>query len=243
MSAGLCIGTSGWSYDCWRDDFYAGVPRKHWLRHYASRFNAVEVNASFYGQLRPTTYQHWSQDTPSGFVFTLKAHRYLTHMTRLAFPLEALLRQRDAALPLAGKLAAIVWQMPAKLAFDLPRLERFASMLEEWREVRHVLEFRDDSWFCPATADALSAHRLAVCQSDAHDWPLWSAVTTDLVYVRLHGHDRTYSSPYPDDQLRAWAVRIERWRSENRSVHVYFDNTDSGHAIQDAERLKAMLDA
>ena len=87
----------------------------------------------------------------------------------------------------------------------------------------------------------LREHRIALCQSDAADWPLWDAVTTSLVYVCLHRHDVTSAAPYSNTQLRAWEVTLRRWLHEGRDVHVYFDNDPSGHAPRDALRLLALL--
>lgn len=241
MREALYIGTSGWSYPGWKEAFFAGVPRKDWLRHYAGQFNSVEVNASFYGRLQPRTCEHWDQETPADFRFAIKGSRSLTHVHKLLLPHDALQPMREPSLKLGRKLAVVIWQMPKSLHFDLPRLERFAESLRNWPEVRHALEFRHGSWFCREAADCLRRCHLAVCQSDAADWPLWDAVTTDLVYLRLHGHEQTYVSAYADVQLKPWAERIERWLADRRQVYVYFDNTDCGHAPRDAERLKEML--
>jgi uncharacterized protein YecE (DUF72 family) len=241
MREGLYIGTSGWSYAGWKDEFFAGFPRRDWLRHYAERFNSVEVNATFYGGLQPATFERWKQETPAGFKFAIKGHRYLTHVSKLLFPPDALARQRDTAMILADKLAVVIWQMPSSLTLDLPLLEGFAAALQNWPEVRHALEFRDASWFGPEAADCLRQHGFAVCQSDSANWPLWNGVTSDLVYVRLHGHEKTYRSAYTEAQLDGWADRIKGWLAEGRQVHVYFDNTDAGHAPKDASRLMGIL--
>ncbi len=90
-------------------------------------------------------------------------------------------------------------------------------------------------------AACLRDHRIAVCQSDAADKPLWKAVATDLVYVRLHGHEVTYASRYSGAELSAWAEKVRRWLQEGRDVHVYFDNDASGHAPHDALRLLALM--
>jgi uncharacterized protein YecE (DUF72 family) len=103
------------------------------------------------------------------------------------------------------------------------------------------MEFRHPSWFTDEVANCLRAHRIAACQSDAADWPLWDVVTTDLIYVRLHGHEATYASAYPESELRAWARKIRRWQREGRDVHVYFDNDAWGHAPRNAQRLLALL--
>lgn len=242
MRSGLFIGAGGWRYDDWRNGFYRDVPRKLWLKHYAKHFNAVEINTSFYGALQPATLERWRQETPGGFRFSIKANRFLTHVQRLRVAPASLARQRNALLPLGDKLAVVLWQLPKNFGFDPERLEAFTEMLKEWGEVRHALEFRDASWFCSATSDCLGRHRIAACQSDAADWPLCQVVTTDLAYLRLHGHESTYASAYSQSQLEAWAEKINHWLKENRQVHVYFDNTDAGHAPVDAMRLMAMLE-
>jgi uncharacterized protein YecE (DUF72 family) len=100
-----------------------------------------------------------------------------------------------------------------------------------------VIEFRHRSWFDDRVAACLREHRIGICQSDAADWPLWDAVSTDLVYVRLHGRELTYASNYPEPELRAWARKLRRWVGEGRDVHVYFDNDAGGNAPRNALRL------
>lgn len=238
----LCIGTSGWAYEAWAGGFYAGVPRANWLEHYARHFDAVEVNATFYHAVKPATFAGCRAATPRGFRFAIKAHRYLTHIRRLAFPRASLLAQRDAAAPLREKLAVVLWQVAAGLQRDRARLERFLAQLDAWPRVRHAVEFRHPSWFDDEVGGLLAAHRVAAVQSDAADWPRWDAVTTDLVYVRLHGRRATYRSAYSRRELGLWAGRIRRWRGEKREVHVYFDNTDAGHALENALTLRSLLE-
>ena len=236
------IGTSGWTYDAWRDGLYAGVPRKDWLAHYASNFNAVEVNGTFYHLLPRRTFEHWRSDTPGGFHFAIKSNRYLTHLKRLAFQRADLARERGAVSALGEKLAAVLWQLPAGLARDDALLERFAGRLAAWPGTRHAIEFRHPSWFCDEIAEQLSERRIAAVQSDSADWPMWTAVTTDFVYVRLHGNRRTYASAYGARGLAPWARRIRAWLAEGRTAHVYFDNTAFGHAVDDALALRRMIE-
>ena len=89
--------------------------------------------------------------------------------------------------------------------------------------------------------ECLKRHRVAVCMSDAPDWPMWEEVTTDLVYIRLHGHTRKYASSYSKPVLKKWATRIQTWLKENRNVHVYFDNDAEGAALRNAITLLKML--
>lgn len=237
MSAAVYIGTSGWNYEGWRDDFYADVQKKDWLRFCAEHFTAIEVNATFYRLQSKETFQRWRDGTPASFRFAIKANRYLTHNKKLADPLPAIRLERDRAAGLGNKLCAVVWQLPHNFKKNLARLDAFVRALHSWRRVRHAIEFRHPTWFDDEVAVCLQRHAIAVCQSDAVDWPLWDAVTTDLVYVRLHGHAVTYASGYSDAELRAWATKVRRWQHEGRDVHVYFDNDALGHAPCDALRL------
>ena len=194
------VGTSGWNYDVWREAFYGGRPRKDWLRFCAQRFTAIEANATFYRLQTKATFERWRRETPPEFRFAIKANRYLTHNKKLKDPLPAIRLERDRAARLGPKLAAVIWQLPRNFHRNPGRLETFVRALGGWRRVRHAIEFRHESWFDEEIAACLRAHRIAVCQSDAADWPLWDAVTTDLVYVRLHGHTETYASGYSDER-------------------------------------------
>jgi uncharacterized protein YecE (DUF72 family) len=235
------IGTSGWNYAEWAHDFYADVAKKDWLRHYAQLFTAVEVNATFYRLQNRGTLERWKDKTPPDFRFAIKANRYLTHTKKLHDPEIPVQRERESAAGLGEKLAVVLWQLPAGLPKVMDRLAHLAKALDTWEEVRHALEFRHPSWFDQEVADHLSAHRLAVCLSDAADWPLWDTVTTNLVYVRLHGHTHTYASAYGAELIDYWASRTQGWLAEGRCVHVYFDNTAEANAPRDALRLRERL--
>lgn len=238
---GLNIGTSGWNYTHWKDTFYSGVKRKDWLRHYAEQFRSVEVNATFYRLQERKTFERWREETPSGFRFSIKGNRFLTHNKKLSDPVESVRRERERASGLGDKLAVVVWQLPGNLHKNAGRLRGFVEALGRWSETRHTIEFRHPSWFDAETGDILSDAGIANCWSDAADWPMWDAVTTDLVYCRLHGHTRTYVSEYDEASIRQWADRIRLWLSERREVHIYFDNDAEAHAPQDARRLMNAL--
>ncbi len=235
------IGISGWNYKTWKDTFYAGIPQKHWLRFCAEHFNAVEVNATFYRLQTKATFERWREQTPTHFRFAIKGNRYLTHNKKLINPSSSIRLDRQRAKGLGDKLAAVLWQMPHTLRKNIERLRAFAVALRRWPEARHALEFRHTSWFDDEVAECLHAHRLAVCLSDAADWPMWDAITTDMVYVRLHGHTRTYVSAYGAASLKRWAARIGQWLTEGRDVHVYFDNDAEGAAPRDALRLVKLI--
>jgi uncharacterized protein YecE (DUF72 family) len=220
---------------------YADTPTKKWL-HVASRaFDALEINGSFYTQIKPETYTRWYEETPPEFRFALKGHRFVSHYKRLRDCADSIVRLRDQVEPLKEKLAAVVWQLPSNFRCSLERLEDFMRSLEQWRDVRHAIELRHRSWFVPEVADIMRAANVAVCMGDAPDFPMWREVTADMVYVRLHGHTRKYASSYSERSLQAWAEDARRWLAEGRDVHVYFDNDAEGHAVRNALRFQEIV--
>ena len=235
------IGTSGWNYKTWRDGFYGDRPQRQWLRFCAERFNAIEVNGTFYRLQPQATFEKWRNETPDGFPFAIKGHRYVTHNKKLIDVEEPVIRCRDAASPLGKRLAAVVWQLPSFFKKNIERLEKFLRTLRHWKSTRHSIEFRHKTWFDDEVVECLTKHAVAICMSDAPDWPMWNRVTTDLVYIRLHGHTRKYASSYSKSALKKWAKRAECWLQENRDVHVYFDNDAEGAAPKNALMLLEML--
>ena len=241
MAGKAYIGTSGWNYKSWRNGFYGNTPQKRWLRFCAERFSAIEVNGTFYRLQEKSTFKKWRDETPKHFVFAIKGHRYVTHNKKLLDVGEAVIRCRESASPLGERLAAVVWQLPAFLKKNFGRLEQFLEDLGHWESTRHAIEFRHKSWFDDEVAECLERHKIAVCMSDAPDWPMWDRVTTDLVYIRLHGHTRKYASSYSKAALEKWAMRIRHWLGEKRAVHVYFDNDAEGAAPRNSLTLLEML--
>lgn len=231
------IGTSGWNYRNWRDSFYGDTPQKKWLGFCSQRFTGIEVNGTFYRLQSRDTFRRWRDETDPDFRFAIKANRYLTHRKKLINPTDSLRLEKERADAMGEKLAAVVWQLPNGFKKNFERLEGFVEALAVWPRVRHAVEFRHASWFDDEVAECLAAHRVAICQSDAADWPMWERVTTDLVYARLHGHTRTYASAYGDDLLDQWAQKTNRWLAEGRDVHIYFDNDSEGAAPLDAMKL------
>jgi len=235
------IGTSGWMYPGWREHLYADTPVRRWLEVASRTFGALEINGSFYSQIKPETYVRWRETTPPEFRFALKGHRFITHYKRLRGCEASIVRLRDQAAGLGDKLAAVVWQLPGHFTQNLRALDEFAAALTVW-PVRHALEMRHSSWFVPEVAARLREARIAVCLSDAPRFPMWREVTTDLVYVRLHGHTRMYASSYAPASLRRWADDARRWLAEGRDVHVYLDNDAEGHAVRNALALSELVD-
>ena len=268
------IGTSGWSYRHWRGAFYpAGLPARAELAHASSVFRTLEINRSFYALLDPETCASWRDTTPKDFVFALKGSRFITHAKKLR-DVETPLANFFASGPLVlgRKLGPIVWQLPATLSFDrarietfftrLPRTHRAAAALAAQHDdrvsapyvgsggrgaLRHAIEPRHPSFADPAFAELARAHGVAIVVADSASWPLFEQVTTDFMYLRLHGREHTYASAYDAAALDAWAAKIHGWaapkRGAARDVYVYFDNDMHAFAPRDAQALAARLGA
>jgi uncharacterized protein YecE (DUF72 family) len=231
--ARIHVGTSGWVYRGWRAHLYADAPARRWLEIASRTFSSLEINGSFYSQIAPATYARWRAETPAGFRFALKGHRFVTHYKRLRDCAASIIRLRDQASHLGDKLAAVVWQLPSNFTLDRARLADFLRALRSWR-IQHAIELRHRSWFTPDVAALLRDAGAAACMSDAPDFPMWREVTADFVYVRLHGHTRKYASSYSTASLQRWAADARQWADHGRDVFVYFDNDAEGHAVRNA---------
>jgi uncharacterized protein YecE (DUF72 family) len=235
------IGTSGWVYAGWREHLYADTPLKKWLQVASRAFDALEINGSFYTQIKPETYARWYAETPEHFRFALKGHRFVTHYKRLRDCRDSIERLRDQTEPLREKLATVVWQLPSNFEPAVERIEDFAAALTAWPGVRHALELRHRGCFTSEIAAAMRQRNLAVCMGDAPDFPMWKEITSNLVYIRLHGHTRKYASSYSEHSLRGWADDVKRWLARGLDVHVYFDNDAEGHAVRNALRFQELV--
>jgi uncharacterized protein YecE (DUF72 family) len=234
------IGCSGWNYAHWRGSFYPErLSESRWLEHYAKSFDTVEVNASFYRLPTRKSAERWAAATPPGFVFSVKASRYLTHVKRLreVSAGAARLSERIEPLPEAGKLGPILWQLPENFHRDD---ERLANALAELPSGRHAFEFRHESWFAPVVEDLLRARGVALVIGDHPERPFQTlARTAEWMFARLHmgrGRDGNYTPA----QVREWAERVREWRSEG-DVYLYFNDDWSGHAVTEALRLKELV--
>lgn len=233
------IGTAGWS-----------IPKQHaaafatagsHLERYAQRFNAVEINTSFYRPHRKTTYERWAASVPADFRFAVKAPQEITHERRLIDThdaLDAFLAQTDG---LGAKLGPLLFQLPPSLTFDAAAARAFFTMLRERYRQSAVCEPRHPTWFTPDAEDLLTGFGISRVAADPAIVP--AAVEPgghdEMAYVRLHGAPRVYYSNYDDDQIDGYARQIARLAQ--RSVWCIFDNTAEGAATGNAAALAAML--
>ncbi len=234
------IGTSGWSYRHWRDVFYPpGLPTRDWLRHYASRFSTVELNATFYRLPRPETFEAWARQAPPGFCFALKASRYLTHIRRLREPGEPLERLLAAARPLGGHMGPLLFQLPPRWVPDADRLRALAEAVPQGLPA--AVEFRDPAGYTPQVLDLLADLGLALVVHDHPAAPAPREVTGPFAYVRFHGPGPLYGGEYGEAGLAGWAEWIRGLRGRGVPVYAYFNNDAGAAAVRDALRLADMV--
>jgi uncharacterized protein YecE (DUF72 family) len=235
------VGCSGWQYKHWRGDFYPRpLPQSRWFERYASVFDTVEINNTFYRLPEASTFEAWADRAPRGFLFAVKASRFLTHMKKLKDPEEPVDRFFSRARSLRSHLGPVLYQLPPGWKLDLGRLEHFLHVLP--RDVRHVLEFREPSWYADRVYEQLERHRVALCLHDMPHSATGRHRVGPFVYVRFHGASGRYDGSYPADRLAPWADWLNEQRAAGVDVYAYFNNDVGGHAPRDAVTLREMLD-
>lgn len=233
------IGTSGWAYDDWRTIFYPPeLPQREWLGYYARRFDTVEINNSFYRLPTVQAFSTWREHAPLGFVYAVKASRFLTHIKKLKDPDPGLQLFFERACHLGNALGPILYQLPPSLHLDLPRLETFLAALPT--KYRHVVEFRDPSWLVEEVFQLLERYHVSHCLHDLPPLKVPLRVTASPVYVRFHGNP-LYRGDYRLPALKQWAKHIAGWHGNGLDVFVYFNNSIGGRALKNAETLQNLL--
>jgi uncharacterized protein YecE (DUF72 family) len=234
------VGTSGWHYDHWIGCFYPpDTPKDRWLEHYAGQFDTVELNNTFYQLPREKNFLRWKEQTGEGFVFAVKANRYITHVKKLKDASAELKRFFRAVNTLGKKLGPVLYQLPPQLHLNLELLEGFLRLLPK-RKVA-VFEFRHKSWFCDETFEMLRKYKAAFCIHDMPEVPTPRVITANSVYIRFHGPTGCYTGSYTDGMLAEWAGWIEENRKGRRRFYAYFNNDIAGHAVENARQLLSNL--
>jgi uncharacterized protein YecE (DUF72 family) len=235
------IGCSGWNYGHWRERVYAkGLPPRRWLEYYATLFDTVEVNTTFYRLPTRSAVAGWVEQTPKSFLFTVKASRYLTHIKRLTDMESGVARFYERIEPLvqSGKLGPVLWQLPGNFRRND---ERLASALEHLPQGRHCFEFRHESWFEDDVYALLRQRGVALVIGDNPKRPFQThELTADWTFIRFHYGHRGRNGNYSERELEEWRRRIAAWRSRV-DVYAYFNNDWEGYAVKNAVWLRSRL--
>jgi len=235
------IGCSGWEYRHWRGEFYrATIPKTCWFEHYARTFDTVEINNTFYRLPEKKTFAAWSARAPRGFLYAVKASRFLTHMKKLRDPEEPLDRLFSRMQPLRTHLGPILYQLPPGWKLDRNRLEQFLQVVPDG--FQHVLEFRDPSWYANDVMALLDRYGVALCLHDMRGSATGRERVGPFVYVRFHGATGHYGGSYSDSRLREWADWLLAQQRLGTDVYAYFNNDVGGHAPRNALTLRRMME-
>lgn len=245
MSTGdrvIRVGTCGWQYDDWRDEFYPrDLPKTGWLRSYAESFDTVECDNAFYRLPTRDTFATWAAALPDGFSMAVKASRFLTHVKRLKDPAEPVKRLLDACEGLGDRLGPILLQLPPTMKADADRLEACLACFPS--SIRVAVEPRHDTWWSEDTRRVLERRHAALVWADRLGQPvspLWR--TTAWGYVRLHQGRDEFPPDYTTRQLRRWFDRIgDTWPTRG-DVFVYLNNDPGAAAIRNAKALQRMAE-
>ncbi len=275
------IGISGWRYAGWRGVFYPEhLPQRRELEFASRTFSSIEINGTFYSLQKPDYFRRWAAETPDDFLFAVKGGRFITHMRKLLAVETALANfMASGILALGSKLGPILWQFPPQMHFDAARFESFFKLLprttgeaarvalgcderifsrscleaEQDLPMRYAIEIRHESFATPQCIDLFREHGMCLVVADTVEWPLLFDVTSDFIYMRLHGSEQLYASGYEADAIETWARRVDDLRNGRRAegthahetvaqphprdVFVYFDNDIKVRAPFDAQTL------
>src|SRR6266851_658414 len=254
------IGIGGWTYEPWRGTFYPDkFPQKRELEYASRKLTSIEINGTFYGSQKPETFAKWRDETPDGFVFSLKAPRFATNRKVLADAGGTIARFfAGGVMELKDKLGPINWQLLPSKKFDPTDFEAFLKLLPkeaEGRALRHVVEVRHDSFRSPDFIALVREHGVAVAIAAESSYPQIADATAPFVYARIMGTTETEDSGYSDAALDLWAGRARAWASggvvdgldyveprradgKNRDVYIY---VISGHKVRNPAAAMALL--
>jgi len=210
------VGIGGWNYAPWRDNFYpAKLVQRRELEYASRQLRAIEINGTFYGTQKPATYAKWAAETPTGFIFSLKAPRYITEGKRLADTGKGVSGFVHGGLAEMGdRLGPILWQLPPSRPFDADDLAAFLDLLPRelnGQPLRHVLEVRHPSFLDARYVALARAQRVPTVFTDSPDYPSLADLTGDFSYARLMRSEDGHPAGYAPAELDRWARHARDW--------------------------------
>ena len=239
MAEQIRIGTSGWLYKHWQGIFYPeDISQKQWFTYYARSFDTVEINSTFYHLQNASVFEHWRQQAPGGFLYSIKASRIITHNQRLEGCQDTLETFLSRASLLGETLGPVLFQLPPSFSLDLSRFESFLALLPQG--FSYAMEFRNPTWLTEEVFALLERFGVALCIHDMPPLRVPLRITAKFVYLRFHG-DVDHAGDYPLETLAAWVERIQTWQRNGLAVFAYFNNDASGMAVRNALTVKQLL--
>jgi uncharacterized protein YecE (DUF72 family) len=241
------VGCSGWVYRDWRGVVYpAELPQRRWFEHYATLFDTVEINNTFYRLPPPSMVDGWATQAPSGFVYATKLGQFGSHRMKLRDAGSWLPNHLDRVERLGSHLGPTLVQLPPRWRRNVERLDEFLAVARAISppELRWAVELREPSWVHDDVFEVLERHGAAHCIHDLLPGCPWVR-TTDWTYLRFHGPAplvRAYHGRYGGRRLWRVADRLRGWVDAGCDVYAYFNNDYEGHAVHDAAWLRDRLE-
>ena len=235
------VGVGGWTYEPWRDNFYpAKLPHAQELSYASRQLTAIEVNGTYYSTMKPASFRKWHDETPEGFMFSLKASRFATNRKLLATAAESIVRFVDSGIEELGpKLGPIVWQMMPTKAFDPEDFAAFLALLPGKagsRALRHVMDVRHESFKSPEYLALARKHKVATVFTDSEKFPSFADLTGDFAYARLMNSQATLETGYAPKALDAWAGHARSWaEGKTPAALPHVEETPSSKAGKDRD--------
>jgi uncharacterized protein YecE (DUF72 family) len=231
MTNRIRIGIGGWTFEPWRNNFYPkGLPHSRELNYASRQVTAIEVNGTYYSTMKRETFGKWRDETPDGFVFTLKANRFATNRKLLATAREPIQRFVASGIgELRDKLGPILWQFMPTKRFDAADFEAFLKLLPRetgGRPLRHVLDVRHESFACEQYLELARRYACTTVHTDSEKFPNIADAGSDMAYLRLMRSESSLATGYPPALLDQWATGCRAWlqKGSQREVFCFFIN-------------------
>jgi uncharacterized protein YecE (DUF72 family) len=238
------VGVGGWTYEPWRNNFFPkGLPHSQELHYASRRLTAIEVNGTYYSTFKPATFAKWRDETPDGFVFSLKANRFATTRKVLGTAGESIERFVGSGIAQLGdKLGPLVWQFMPTKQFDAADFEAFLKLLPrevEGRPLRHVLDVRHQSFLDPAYLPLARRYGCTTVHTDSAKFPAIADAHSELAYIRLMRSEPQRPTGYPPDVLDQWARGARAWldKGAGKEAFVFLINGAKERAPAAAQEL------
>jgi len=252
------VGTSGFKFKDWKGAFYPeGTPEKSWLEYYATQFDCLEMNSTYYRQVHPATFYQMARKVPEGFQFTVKAYGGLTHEIAGGDNEADFATFLESLRPLveAGKFGGVLAQFPTSFHNTEENRAYLARFRERMGEVPVVVEFRQREWVGEATWAFMRSLDLGWCAVDEPQFrslmPPVCVATSSVGYVRFHGRNyqtwwqgdskSRYDYLYTRDELSEWLPKIRALDEETGKVFVFMNNCFGAQAAKNAIDIRDLL--
>jgi uncharacterized protein YecE (DUF72 family) len=234
-------GTSGWSYQDWKGNFYPQkLSQAKWFAHYSRQFNSVEVNATFYRWFEEKTYENWRKKAPDGFKYVIKLPRTITHQKLLKNIGQPAQRFELLAGHLQDKLGMLLMQLPPKMPYLPDRLNEALGAFKHPEKL--VVEFRTTRFFTDEISSILSHHGATFCIVDSPDIKPLPALTSKIAYIRMHGYTEWYKHRYSSEHLLRLAELCRELEDKGaETIYIFFNNNIGGHAPYNARSFNDLL--